>query len=226
MPEDKIIYAFIDSQNLNLGTRKNIYKNRKLIYQGWQLDFKRFRQYLSDKFKVKKAYLFVDYLKQYENLYKSLRSFGYQLIFKPTVKDNHDKPKGNVDAELVLHSAAIEFKNYHKAIIISGDGDFFCLHQYLAKNKKLLKIIIPNKYSESSLLKKFQSYKLFLYREKTKLEFKPKKREASLIDTKSKGRVLPDDYSHFIKLIKPCQQIHYYHCYNNLCPNRIINSQS
>jgi uncharacterized LabA/DUF88 family protein len=34
--------------------------------------------------------------------------------------------KGNVDAELVLHTM-IEYDNYSKAIIISGDGDFFCL---------------------------------------------------------------------------------------------------
>ena len=175
MPKNKTVYAFIDSQNLNLGTKKNIYKNRKLIYKGWQLDFKKFRQYLSDKFRVQKAFLFIGYIKQYEDLYRHLKSYGYRLIFKPTVIDDHNQPKGNVDAELVLHSSAIEFQNYHKAIIVSGDGDFHCLHQYLKKHHKLLKIIIPNKYSESSLLKKFQNYKLFLYREKDKLEFKPKK---------------------------------------------------
>ncbi|MBU4210222.1 NYN domain-containing protein [Patescibacteria group bacterium] len=169
--KNKPIYAFIDSQNLNLGTSKNIYRNRQLIYKGWKLDFKKFHRFLSDKFRVTKAFLFIGYLKQYEGLYKSLCSFGYQLVFKPTVKDNHNKPKGNVDAELVLHSAAIEFKNYQKAVIVSGDGDFFCLHQYLIKNKKLLKIIIPNKHSESSLLKNLQLYKLFLYREKEKLEY-------------------------------------------------------
>jgi len=36
------VYAFIDSQNLNLGTSKDIYRNRKLIYKGWKLDFKKF----------------------------------------------------------------------------------------------------------------------------------------------------------------------------------------
>ena len=28
------VYAFIDSQNLNLGTKKDIYKSKKLIYNG------------------------------------------------------------------------------------------------------------------------------------------------------------------------------------------------
>ena len=60
------VYAFIDSQNLNLGTSKDIYRNRKLIYKGWKLDFKKFRIYLNDKFHVKKAFLFIGYIKQNE----------------------------------------------------------------------------------------------------------------------------------------------------------------
>lgn len=166
-------YAFIDSQNLNLGTSKDIIHGRKLIYKGWKLDFKKFRRYLSDKFRTKKAFLFIGYVKQNERMYRRLKSYGYELIFKPTVKDNRGDQKGNVDAELVLYSAAIEYPNYEKAIIVSGDGDFYCLYDFLEKNKKLFYLIIPNKLSESSLLKKFQKYKIFLYREKQKLEFKP-----------------------------------------------------
>lgn len=129
------IYAFIDSQNLNLGTSKDIYKNKKLLYKGWKLDFKKFRQYLTDKFRVKKVFLFIGYLRQNEKLYRNLRSFGYKLIFKPTVKDNQGKPKGNIDAELVLYAAAIEYHHYDRAVIVSGDGDLFCLHNYLLKDR-------------------------------------------------------------------------------------------
>lgn len=183
--KNKTIYAFIDSQNLNLGTSKDLFKNGQKIYSGWKLDNKKFRKFLSDKFKVTKAFLFIGYLNQYENLYKFLKSIGYTLIFKPTVKDEHGKPKGNVDAELVLHSAAIEFQNYDKAVIVSGDGDFQCLHKYFKQCKKLEKIIIPNKYSESSLLKEFQDYKLFLYREREKLEYSALE---SQIKSKKNGR--------------------------------------
>lgn len=168
----EIIYAFIDSQNVNLGTSKDIYKKQKLIYKGWKLDFLKFRKYLSNKFRVKKAFLFIGYIKQNEKMYKRLKSFGYELVFKPTVKDNQGKPKGNVDAELVLYAAAIEFSNFNKAVIVSGDGDFHCLHEYLEKKNKLSHIIIPNRHSESSLLREFQKYKIFLYREKENLKFK------------------------------------------------------
>lgn len=166
------VYAFIDSQNLNLGMSKDIHKGKRRIYQGWKLDFKKFRQYLSDKFRVQKAFLFIGYIKQNEKLYKRLKSYDFDLVFKPTVKDNQGKPKGNVDAELVLHAATVEYPNYNKAVIVSGDGDFYCLHEYLEEKKKLFQIIIPNRHSESSLLRKFQKYKVFLYREKDNLEFR------------------------------------------------------
>ena len=47
--------------------------------------------------------------------------------------------KGNVDAELVLHSAAIEYDNYDKAIVITSDGDFRCLFEYLKETRGVLK---------------------------------------------------------------------------------------
>ena len=174
-----IIFAFIDSQNLNLGTKKSIYKGGTLIYKGWELDFKKFYRYLTDKFRIKKAFLFIGYIKQNKPLYRELRSYGYELAYKPTVKDGEGKPKGNVDAEIVLHAAVLEYHNYDKAVIVSGDGDFYCLHKYLASKNKLLQIIIPNTKSESSLLKEFQEYKTFIIYDKPKLERTDKKRETS-----------------------------------------------
>jgi len=174
--QKKIVYAFIDSQNLNLGTGKDMYRNGKLIYKGWKLDFQKFRIYLSDKFRVKKAFLFIGYINQNKKLYRYLKSCGYDIVFKPTVNDRQGKPKGNVDAELVLHAAAIKFPDYDKAVIVSGDGDFRCLHEFLAKRNKLLRILIPNEKSESSLLKPFQKYKTFLMFEREKLEVKPNKK--------------------------------------------------
>lgn len=130
------IYAFIDSQNLNLAIRDC----------GWELDFNRFYVYLKDKYKVTKAFLFIGYVAGNESLYTSLQKAGYILVFKPTLayKKGGDRlTKGNVDAELVLH-AMIEYPNYDKAIIVSGDGDFHCLIEYLQRQSKLLHVLIPN----------------------------------------------------------------------------------
>jgi len=169
----EIVYAFIDSQNLNLGTSKDLFnKNSKRIYKGWQLDFKKFKIYLADKFRVSKTFLFIGYIKGNERLYNNLRRWGYDLVFKPTTQDGSGKVKGNIDAELVLYAAAIKFDHYDKAVIVSGDGDFCCLYEYLNAKKKLLRIIIPNLKAQSSLLKSFEPYKTFLEYERVKLEYK------------------------------------------------------
>ncbi|MDZ7799079.1 MAG: NYN domain-containing protein [Patescibacteria group bacterium] len=139
-------YAFIDSQNLNLAIRE----------QGWRLDFKRFRIYLKDKYNIKKAFIFIGYLSTNESLYQSLQEYGYILIFKPTLRLPSGHVKGNVDAELVLHTM-IEYENFDKAVIITGDGDFYCLLNYLQKHNKLFKLLIPNFYKYSSLLRHFQA---------------------------------------------------------------------
>jgi len=140
------------------------------------LDFKRFRIYLRDKFAINKAFLFIGYMAGNESLYTYLQSSGYVLVFKPTLEIK-GKVKGNVDAKLVLH-AMIEYSNYDKAAIVSGDGDFHCLVEYLIKQDKLETLIIPNKYKYSSLLRKFiaENRVGFLNKERHKLEHK--KREA------------------------------------------------
>ena len=155
-------YAFIDSQNLNLAIRD----------QGWTLDFRRFRKYLSDKYGVAKAFLFIGYLPTNQNLYTALQQYGYILIFKPTLVLADGKVKGNVDAELVLH-AMIEYPNYQKAVIVSGDGDFHCLVKYLKNKGKLEKLIIPNRDKYSSLLREFlHDDAVFMNSLKGKLGFK------------------------------------------------------
>ena len=165
-------YAFIDSQNLNLGTSLNIEKNGVILYRGWKLDMKRFYRYLSDKFRVTKAFLFIGFIPQNAKMYSVFEKFGYELVFKPTVKDSSGKAKGNIDAELVLYASCLKFREYDKAVFVSGDGDFYCLYDFLEKEGKLERIVIPNKYSESSLLDKFEKYKVYLYREKRMLERK------------------------------------------------------
>ena len=142
------VYAFIDSQNLNLGVRS----------QRWTLNFAKFRVYLSDKYKVTKAFLFIGFIPKNRKLYAFLEKSGYKMVYKPVVESSKKSKliKGNVDAELVLHTM-IELQNYNKAIIVSGDGDFYCLAEYLEKKNKLGKIIVPNRHY-SSLLRRFRNY--------------------------------------------------------------------
>jgi len=166
-----IVYAFLDSQNLNLGTSKNLYKGRKLIYKGWKLDFRKFRIYLREKLGVDRAFLFIGFIEKNRSLYKRLREYGYEIVFKEVVMGIRGELKGNIDADLVL-KVVLEIDNYDKAIIVSGDGDFYSLYKYLIEEDKLKGIVIPNKKSESSLLKDFQQYKVYLWRNREILEKK------------------------------------------------------
>ncbi|MDY0096749.1 MAG: NYN domain-containing protein [Candidatus Dojkabacteria bacterium] len=166
-----VVYAFLDSQNLNLGTLKNLYKGRKLIYKGWKLDFRKFRIYLKEKLGVDRAFLFIGFIEENKSLYNRLRGYGYELVFKKIIKGEKGELKGNIDADLVL-KVLLEIDNYDKAIIVSGDGDFYSLYKYLIEENKLKGIVIPNNKSESSLLKDFQKYKIYLWRHRERLEKK------------------------------------------------------
>jgi uncharacterized LabA/DUF88 family protein len=162
-------YAFIDSQNLNLGTQR----------MGWKLDWRKFRQFLKDEHGVTHAYMFIGYMSDNEALYEYMHELGFLVVLKPTVdvsahkdgkeaetngdavpkdKDSEDKEKptikGNVDAELVLY-AMKELPNYEQAIIVSGDGDFFSLAEYLEEQGKLAHVMTPN-WQYSSLLKVYE----------------------------------------------------------------------
>lgn len=160
------VYAFIDSQNLNISVQK----------LGWKMDWRKFRKFLSDKYQVEKAYMFIGYVPEYESLYEQMHEAGYLVVLKPTfdmtkpwpeagektdAKDkaaDEDKKqtKGNIDADLVLW-AMKELPKYDKAIIVSGDGDFYSLVEYLDEQKKLLKLLTPGQYY-SRLYNKYDAY--------------------------------------------------------------------
>lgn len=155
-------FAFIDSQNLNLGIRD----------MGWKLDYQKFRVYLKEKYQISTAYMFLGYLPNNQKMYSKLQKAGFILVFKPVVFDDEQKPKGNVDANLVLQ-AMIDYGDYDQAIIVSSDGDFYCLVEYLYDNDKLKKVMSPYHKTCSVLLRKSAREKLvFMNNLRKKLEYK------------------------------------------------------
>jgi uncharacterized LabA/DUF88 family protein len=181
-------YAFIDSQNLNLGTQR----------MGWKLDWRKFRKHLEDKYGVTHAYMFIGYMSENEALYEYMHELGYLIVLKPTVdvsakpqsdqgknkpdskaSEEKEKPtiKGNVDAELVLY-AMKELPNYDQAIIVSGDGDFFSLAEYLEEKGKLSQILTPN-WQYSSLLKVFENKITRLDQLRRQLSYHDRKKKKS-----------------------------------------------
>lgn len=154
------VFAFIDSQNLVVSTQK----------LGWKMDWHKFRMFLTEKYGVTKAFMFIGYVPEFEEMYVQLHETGYSVVLKPTFdmtkprpeaadkeKGEEDKPvKGNIDADLVLW-AMKEMSNYEKAIIVSGDGDFYTLVEYLEGKGRLLKLLTPTGHY-SNLYNKYEKY--------------------------------------------------------------------
>ncbi len=162
MNKPLVNYAFIDGQNLNMGTQ----------FMRWKLDFKKFRVYLKEKFGVNTAYYFIGYVDGNSDLYRSLQMAGYILVFKPTFRNADGHVKGNCDAELVLQ-AMIDLNRYENAIIVTGDGDFYCLVNHLRRIGKLGRVIAPNRIKCSHLLNEAAgSLIVYLDELRNKLEYK------------------------------------------------------
>jgi uncharacterized LabA/DUF88 family protein len=159
-------YAFIDNQNLFMEVKRC----------GWELDYSRFIVYLREKYSVKRAFLFLGYMEKHLALYEKLYNFGFELIFKKVVIDG-EIIKGNVDTDMATHTV-IRMNDYDKAVIVSGDGDFYGLVEYLIFKDKLRCILAPNYDSCSSLLKEFPDflYTMNILREQlsVKIENTPK----------------------------------------------------
>jgi uncharacterized LabA/DUF88 family protein len=174
-----IVYAFIDSQNLNVGTQKF----------GWKMNWARFRKFLEEEYGVTKAFMFIGYIPENESLYEQMHEAGYMVVLKPTFdmtrprpelnKDGDEKEeerhiKGNVDAELVLW-AMKEMSNYQQAIIVSGDGDFFSLVEYLESKGRLKHLLTPSGHY-SQLYNKYDEYIVRLDRYRKVLAYRDHKR--------------------------------------------------
>lgn len=141
--------AFIDAQNLHLGTAEDT----------WKVDHVKFRRYLRDKYHVQEAYFFPGYLNEdFQDLYRNVQKSGFIVIFKEHKAKSLSKKKGNVDTDIVFEMmrSVIE-DDFDKIVLVSGDGDYKKVVDYLIKNGKFEKILFPNRKFASSLYKRLGS---------------------------------------------------------------------
>ncbi len=139
---------YIDGANLHKGS----------LELGFDIDYKKFRGWLSQKYQSKKIYLFLGLIPKYAKLYAHLQECGYILIFKETTTNAKGETKGNCDAELVLKVISDYYeKHFDTCAIVSGDGDFSCVVDFLSKRKVIVSTIAPNKNKCSIFLKRIQS---------------------------------------------------------------------
>lgn len=144
-------YAYIDGANLHKGVKS----------LGWKLDYKRFRVWLFEKYGVRTAYLFIGLIPKYKELYKYLQECDFTLIFKEVIYDGNGKPKGNCDADLVLQTTRDAYENkFDSALIVTSDGDYAGLVNFLQEKKKFLTILSPSDQKKCSVLLKHTGVKI------------------------------------------------------------------
>lgn len=144
-------YAYIDGANLHKGVSS----------LGWELNYNRFRVWLTEKYGITTAYLFIGLIPKNKTLYQSLQEAGFALVFKEVVYDGAGKPKGNCDADLVLQATRDAFENKcDNAIIVASDGDYSGLVKFLQEKQKMLVVVSPSNEKKCSVLLKRTGVKI------------------------------------------------------------------
>lgn len=142
--------AYIDGQNLYMGTTKS--------EPTWQVSLARFRLYLERKYNVDKAYYYLGYVQEgdkIESLYEEIQSAGFILVFRQHSAAMVGKKKGNVDSEIIFSVMRKLYKQepFGKIVLVSGDGDYKPLVDFLIEEGRFAKILFPNRKFASSLYK-------------------------------------------------------------------------
>ncbi|MCK5211284.1 NYN domain-containing protein, partial [Candidatus Parcubacteria bacterium] len=160
--------AFIDGQNLYMGTNSDD--------PPWKVDFSQLREYLRKKYKVSKAYYFLGFvIDENDSLYDKIQEAGFILKFRKHNSTMLGKKKGNVDSDIIFAIMKKLYKKepFDKIVLVSGDGDYKMLVDFLIEENRFKKILFPNKQFASSLYKKItRVYFDYLVNIKHRIEFK------------------------------------------------------
>ena len=142
--------AYIDGQNLHLGTRD----------AGWEVDHKKFRVYLKDSLGVSEAYYYFGYIdNRHQGLYTNLQRSGFIVRFKVYHQPLQSEKKGNVDTEIIFDVMRMLLKGEieEKVVLVSGDGDYVKMVKFLVDEGKFERVVFPSGAGTSSLYNSIDS---------------------------------------------------------------------
>ena len=141
--------AYIDGQNLRMGTTTS--------KPSWKVDLYRFRKYLLEKYNIDEAYYYLGIVSDDQTpLYKDIQKAGFILVFREHNPAMVSIKKGNVDTDIVMDvmKYLYENKSKSKVYLVSADGDYYKLVDFLIKEDRLGKILFPARQKASSLYRK------------------------------------------------------------------------
>jgi uncharacterized LabA/DUF88 family protein len=123
----------------------------------WEVDLAKFKVYLENKYNVSEIYYFLGYVQdENEDLYEEIQKSGLILKFREHNSAMLGKKKGNVDSDIIFSVMKNLYKKeeFDKIILVSGDGDYKMLVDFLIEENKFEKVLFPNRKYASSLYKK------------------------------------------------------------------------
>jgi uncharacterized LabA/DUF88 family protein len=133
-----------------MGTTKSI--------NPWKVDLQRFRIYLQQQYDVDRAYYYLGYVQngdKYQSLYEEIQAAGFILVFREHNSAMLGTKKGNVDSDIIFSiMKRLYIKDeFNQIVLVSGDGDYKMLIDFLIEENKLRKILFPDGKRASSLYK-------------------------------------------------------------------------
>ncbi len=159
---------YIDWANLHNGFKRF----------GVSVDYSVFKLWLSQKYQTEEIYAFIGYIESNVSVYQALEDCGYILVLKETKKINN-KYKGNCDTEITLRIISDFYeKLFDRAVLVTSDGDFACVVNFLLNKSAVVVIMTPNLGDCSVFLRRTnvpivdlsQHAKKFTQKEKTSAE--------------------------------------------------------
>lgn len=168
--------AYVDGQNLHMGTAKS--------QPEWRVDLKRLRRYLAEKYAVADAYYYLGYVQtgeNYDRLYEEIQKAGFILVFREHNSVMVGTKKGNVDSDIIFNAMKRLYlrEDFDKIVLVSGDGDYKMLVDFLISEERFEKILFPNKKYASSLYKSIsRQYFAYLSDEGVKAKIASKRKES------------------------------------------------
>jgi uncharacterized LabA/DUF88 family protein len=125
------ITLYIDGSNLNLSAKNH----------GLEIDLNLMLLYLKEKYYINSCKYFTPNFKFLETEFEILKQSGVEIIYKKIYREDK-KVKANCDVEISHHiTLDVRDGKVDKVILLTGDGDFYSLLEYIESNNVEAKII-------------------------------------------------------------------------------------
>lgn len=123
-------YVFIDATNIIYGATGC----------NFHVDFQKLIKYLKERFNSQKVFYYGGVDKENEKqqgFYHKLKSLGFELRLVPVKVFSNGKKKADVDSRMTFE-LMLYLNEYNRLVVLTGDGDFFWVLEFLKKVKEKL----------------------------------------------------------------------------------------